>query len=463
MQQVSAWGFVWSFALSASALAAAPLHVGAYAVANHSSCGNMNLPATITELNKFFASPNFPRDNAKNFLWTDSKVKGGDWLAAHDNFTSTGTANGFDGSDSSLIAYIASHGGTSGDRYSMSVGGADGKCTVSNTEMAMGDNKAKYMILSTCQGLKNPRTWQRGNAGLNCILGYANNMEDSDVYGEQLLANLAPRTKTLVTAFFEASRTASYDNIPAVLCFGPNDMEAKKHLDEDKWFSESGFGAGGTAYVADQGHRVPGAFAASLKTATLGVPRTLQLVVLAPVSIRGATQVTSGLGDEPLAMSDATAVGKAMEALLGYQLVGATDEVQPSFVIDRTVTTGDVTEVVAKTVVLHQRLGGLSMLGREGVFEVTLTAGDQVSIEGRPVAVGAVGKELAPIADHEVAAAVAAARVLLAARYPAATLAHEHTSLGYKRVGGTAQVVAAISFLVSQGGFGRIVSTSIAL
>jgi hypothetical protein len=261
-------------ALTAGASIAQGAYINGYAVGNHRSCGANNLPGTISELQKFFASRNLPADATKNFFWTDRAVTLADWAAATDYRESQSTASGADGVDSGLISYIASHGATSGGRYLALAGGADG-CEIRNGNMGMGDQDARYLILSTCQGLKigtgdDPRrtgedptrTWRSGNTGLNCIFGYSNNMIDADQYGENLLANIAAGNSTVPEAFFRASRDISYSNIPAVLCFGADEASARANIDSLRSFTEDRFGNGASAYAYQQARRIDGTFAA---------------------------------------------------------------------------------------------------------------------------------------------------------------------------------------------------------
>ena len=218
--------------------------VGAYAVANHSSCGAGNIPGTIAELNKFFASPDLPADFEKNFYWTDQQVKQTDWTKDGDYQSSTSTGTGFDGSDASLLTYIASHGVTSGGVYKALSGSRNnGGCYIPTSSLELGNNVSRYTILSTCQGLKigtgdnpaasgeNPtRTWKNAAKGLNCILGYSNNMADADEYGEYLLKNIKEPGNTLAKAFMDASEAVSENNIPAVLCFGSTEQDAASYI-----------------------------------------------------------------------------------------------------------------------------------------------------------------------------------------------------------------------------------------
>jgi Family of unknown function (DUF6345) len=239
------------------------MSIGAYAVANHSNCGAGSIPGTITELDKFFASPDLPSDFVKNFYWKDARVKQSDWVSAGDYASSSETTSGYDGSDSSLLTYIASHGVTSGGIYkALSGSPSNGGCYIPTSSLSLGDNVSRYTILSTCQGLKigtgdsptstgeNPsRTWKTAAKGLNCILGYSNNMADADQYGTYLLANMKTGTSALSKAFMDASESVSTSNIPAVLCFGSTEADAANYIATNPGFEAESRENGASAWV----------------------------------------------------------------------------------------------------------------------------------------------------------------------------------------------------------------------
>jgi len=242
-----------AFLASASTTAYA-VSIGAYAVGNHSSCGVSNIPGTIIELDKFFDSKDFPEDFSKNFYWKDARVKQSEWVKGGDYNPSSETNSGFDGSDSSTLTYIASHGVTSGGVYKALAGSKNfGGCYIPTTQLELGNNTSRYAILSTCQGLKigtgdypnssgeNPsRTWKSAAKGLNCIFGYSNNMADDDGYGEYFLANIKDESTPLSKAFMDASESVYSDNIPAVLCFGSSEQDAADYIQNNASFeSES--------------------------------------------------------------------------------------------------------------------------------------------------------------------------------------------------------------------------------
>ena len=237
--------------------------IGAYAVANHANCGNGNIPGTITELDKFFASKDFPADAQQNFYWKDSRVRQDQWAKGTDYVASKETKTGFDGADASLLTYIASHGGTSGGVYKALAGSTkNGGCYISTAALELGNQMSRYTILSTCQGLKvgtgdnpdaageNPsKTWKNSAKGLNCIYGYSNNMADDDGYGVNLLAKLKDGQTSIAEAFLSSSEAVSKENIPAVMCFGSSQDDAAAYIQKNKSFETASRGGTVSAWV----------------------------------------------------------------------------------------------------------------------------------------------------------------------------------------------------------------------
>lgn len=264
---------------------AAPVTIGAYAVANHSSCGAGNIPGTIEEMNRFFASPDLPPEMQKNFYWKDGRVRQNEWTKDSDYKASSEATSGFDGADASLLTYIASHGVTSSGVYKALAGSKNsGGCYIPTTSLELGNNASRYTILSTCQGLKigtgdypesngeNPsRTWKNAAKGLNCIYGYSNNMADADQYGEYLLANLKDGSTSIAKAFMDASESVSADNVPAVLCFGANEQDAADYIEENKTFESQSRPNNSSAwvyrkvYAAQQSRALKSSIPAALK------------------------------------------------------------------------------------------------------------------------------------------------------------------------------------------------------
>lgn len=258
MQNVLSGLLIVGYAASAQAIS-----IGAYAVGNHSACGVGNIPGTIAELDKFFASKDYPTDAVKNFYWKDARVRQNQWVKDGDYKASTDASTGFDGADASLLTYIASHGVTSKGTYKALAGSPkEGGCYIPSTSLAMGDQLSRYTILSTCQGLKvgtgdsptspgeNPSvTWKDAAKGVNCIFGYSNNMADEDDYGVFLLEKLKAGQTSLAESFMAASEAVAKDNIPAVLCFGTSKEDAAAYIKNNKTFEATSRGGTVSAWV----------------------------------------------------------------------------------------------------------------------------------------------------------------------------------------------------------------------
>ncbi len=281
------------------------MSIGAYAVGNHAECGAGNIPGTILELDKFFASADLPSDYERNFYWKDARVKQTDWAIASDYKASSGTTTGYDGADASLLTYIASHGVTSGGIYKALAGSrANGGCYIPTTNLSLGDNVSRYTILSTCQGLKigtgtnptvageNPsKTWKNSAKGLNCILGYSNNMADADQYGEYLLTNMKAGTSSLAKSFMDASESVSPDNIPAVLCYGSNQEEAANYIATNADFDAESRANDASAWV----YRVVKPLALNSDASKSSIPAALQLTPR-PLNVKRIANTFLGVG-----------------------------------------------------------------------------------------------------------------------------------------------------------------------
>jgi hypothetical protein len=309
--KLRAVGVILAAAAASGQLQAETVTVGAYAVANHSSCGAGNIPGTIQEMNRFFASPDMPADMQKNFYWKDTRVRQNEWTKDGDYRSSTEAASGFDGSDASLLTYIASHGVTSSGVYKALAGSKNaGGCYIPTTSLELGNHASRYTILSTCQGLKigtgdypeaageNPsKTWKNAAKGLNCIFGYSNNMADADQYGEYLLANIKDGTTPLSKAFMDASESVSADNIPAVLCFGASEQEAADYIADNKTFESQARPHATSAWVYRMSNAASGARAvkSSIPAALKLLPMKLNVDKISKAFVGGgATKSISG-------------------------------------------------------------------------------------------------------------------------------------------------------------------------
>lgn len=493
-------------------------YISGYAVKNHSRCGSNNLPGTIVELEKFFASRHFPDDAEKNVLWTDARVKAADWAAARDRFESESAPSGFDGADASLISYIASHGVTRSAVYTASPGGADG-CDIPTSSMGVGDASARYLILSTCQGLKigngdnptrpgeNPQnTWRAANKGLNCIFGYSNNMEDADDYGELFLEGLATTDDTLADAFFKASRRVSYYNVPAVLCFGADDNNARQHLTTAKRFTDERYGMGGSAYRYDLARRLDDAFTLPEASGDKAIPRVIKVEpralkvqnLVKSFLGKGATDLSQapnsrlsvfrsaqgtlthdantgffswrrpdvdGLAGTPreMTLKDDVVMRIAADFLSRRSLVKSVDgDLRPTYVVDRGVSEAGLPVTFGKAVIFHQRLSGLTPLASAGSLEVTVNAGGEVvAVSGSLVDATMLRLvEWIDVNTLDLAAGKNLALQHLKRRFPEANLAITEYRVGYD-VGDHAKVeergrlTLEVIVEVEAGGFAR--------
>lgn len=508
MQRIAAFALVYACACSAS-LAQAH-YIGAYAVANHRSCGAGNLPGTIAELDKFFASPDFPDDAQKSFYWKDARVRAAEWAGDGDYAASADTASGFDGADASLISYIASHGHTEGAVYTARTGGGANNCEVKSSALRLGDQKARYLILSTCQGLKigtgddprargeDPRvTWRQANNGLNCIFGYSNNMMDADSYGENLLHELATTDETLVEAFFRASHDISYSNIPAALCFGTDDANARQRIETGRRFVDDKFGSGGSAYVFEKSQRRSGAYEL---TRGKPIPRSLKLAT-SGIKISRVAQAILGKAAQDLGLKGKLSVWRSAQGTITVDLANArlswhrealaldremtlkddfvvriasdfarakgliapnSPGLVATDILNRGVSAGERNIIVAKTVVLRARVHGLTALSAADAFEITVDASGQVTsltASLREATVPRVAEWLDTVAidtgAHEKAALASMQKAM-----PDARVVVVDRRVGYaSQIGddGGPQLVAAIEFVMEaeQGGFAR--------
>lgn len=215
--------------------------IGAYAVANHLTCGASNIPGTIGDVAGFLAGK--PSDFRTNFSLSNDTVHAEDWHRTSDLFAAT-TPTRQGGADSSLITYIASHGGTSGGIFTASMGNTlYGGCGADSSNMGLGDGKTRYLFASTCESVKigsgeDPYipgsvpslTWGSAARGLRCIYGYSSVSLDSDAYGT-LFWNKLPGATSLTSAFFDASWDIYTDQVPAALCYGSSRDAARRELD----------------------------------------------------------------------------------------------------------------------------------------------------------------------------------------------------------------------------------------
>jgi hypothetical protein len=481
--------------------------IQAYAVADHSQCNASNLPGTVEELDKFFASSNFPESATTNFYRKNRDVIQSDWMVANDYRDNPDTASGKDGVDSGLLSYIASHGVTSSGRYSALTGNSgQGGCYIRNTDMGIGDHQARYLILSTCQGLKigtgdrptrpgeNPsRTWTSGANGLNCIFGYSNNMVDASEYGENFLANLATSDDTLAEAFFRASRSISYSNIPVTLCFGPTEADARTHLETDRQFVGESYGNGASVFSYEVSSAVEDAamiplykpFPARLLVVrrALNVERIASMLFQQPFTT-GATKsgqrifknnegtlITDGatvnftatgtLPDQGPTNERATAVARGIAQAIDAE---AAKTMAVTHIVDRFYGTAtNAQQLAVKTVILQQKFYGLHALHDQGAIAVTVDGAGRV----RGLTVSLVERNKPAEGDwiniQEKALLYRRAEAVerdYVEKFEGATVAIKDVRLGYAmgnhhRLETGATAVVQVQIEVTKGGFAR--------
>lgn len=402
------------------------MSVGAYAVANHSNCGAGNIPGTIAEMDKFFASPDLPADLQKNFYWKDARVRQIDWAKEGDYKASSDATTGFDGADASLLTYIASHGVTSSGIYKALAGSRNnGGCYIPTTALELGNHSSRYTILSTCQGLKigtgdnptssgeNPsRTWKNSSKGLNCILGYSNNMADADQYGEYLLANIKDGSTPLAKAFMDASESVSTDNIPAVLCYGSTEQDAADYIENNTSFESQARPNAASAWVyrVVNSAREARSVKAQIPAAVKLIPLRINIEKLAKVflgnsvtkSLSGKTttlsansgavsynaqsgtlSVRNNLVDDIRNDSVPSAVESEQIARHALKVSGLLKSA-PSLSLEAVaedVQGGDsgITKVISRKYTFKQNLAGGLSLSQQGSIDVTVGAGGAIT------------------------------------------------------------------------------------
>lgn len=493
---------------------AATLTVGAYGVANHSSCGAGNIPGTIRELDKFFADASFPGIASKNFFWKDSRVRQTEWLKDSDNKASTETVNGFDGADASLLTYIASHGVTSNGLYRALSGSKNsGGCYIPSSGVELGNNSSRYTILSTCQGLKigngdnpnsssgeNPsRTWKNGAQGLSCILGYSNNMADKDTYGIYLLQKLKAGDSTLADAFMSASDAVDDGNVPAVLCYGETQEDAAAFIRDNKSFDPTPRSNAASAFVFRQTMRVDG----HLKNAKETFPSRVELepVHVNPARLAkafiGATNLvgTKGsngitrydsdegsatynvstnvltiknnisnaekLGDVP-ALDEATEI--AMNAIQASGLVETVGQLTLAANSEDILSGEDGGQrLLARKLTFKQQLAGFQTLSQAGALSITVGAGGVVSeLQASLFKVASVSKAIvsastvsASSEEHELTAIQRVAEQVPGGAFKVTRVNYGYDAGNFFEVNKSATAVVEVTVEATMGGFSR--------
>ena len=507
------FAFVLLFSLNSTPSVAQ--YINAYAVATHRSCNASNIPATVVELDKFFASPYFPQDAQRNVYYKNAAVKIADWHTTGDLVESTTSPSGYDGADAPLISYIASHGVTSRAKYTGLGGGGAAGCDINSNSMSIGDGNARYLVLSTCQGLKigngdnpavpgeNPSvTWRGGNKGLNCIFGYSNNMLDASDYGIFFLENLATTDETLAQSFIKASRRVSESNIPAVLCFGADDAAAREYLNTTKRFTSEKVGNGGSAWTYSLSKRVEGLYEYDAVAKQSAIPRTITAhsARLSAQKI-AASFLGSKMQDQSLSENlkiyrssagtltfnnendyfsfvkhkaadqvatemkiDDNAAVRIAETFVNNRgfMAEFSKSFKPSYVVDRFVGSETERQLVEKTVVFTQSMSGIGMLGNAGTVDVVVDAnGEVTAANGTLLTLSKMRvAEMLDVKDINILSAEQAALKAVQKKMPNAKLSLISSLIGYDSgdysdANGNVHVVAEILIEATEGEFAR--------
>lgn len=497
--------------------------VGAYAVANHGPCGVSNIPGTIRELDKFFADPSFAAFGQKNFYWKDSRVRQAEWTKETDYISSSETTTGFDGADASLLSYIASHGVTSNGLYRALAGSKNnGGCYIATTSLELGNNASKYSILSTCQGLKigngdnptssgeNPsKTWKNAAKGLNCILGYSNNMADKDAYGIYLLAKLKNSDTTLADAFMSSSEAVSRDNVPAVLCFGETQEDAANFIRENKTFDDTSRSNATSAFVYRKSSKADNALKSirssfssevTLAPAAVNLTRVSKAFLGTSINADSAGKDASGnsrytsdagnatfdvstnllsiknntvaldkLGDVP-SLEESTEI--ARNALQASGLIESHGQMFVSGSSEDVLGGEDGTlQVLARKIQFRQQLSGFQTLGQAGTVEVTVGAGGVIiAVQASLFKVTSTSKRLVQAAKLQSSTEDFEATAIqnVAEKVPGGAFKVVQTNFGYNagnffEVNLNPKAVVEVTVEATVGGFSRRYIETIAL
>jgi hypothetical protein len=212
--------------------------LGGWYIVDHSACGNADLPATHGDTWGFINGR--AAWQKKNFVYGNADVWANDFKSGSDHYTASNLPAGFDGVDSVVIGYIASHGVTSGTTFTMSAGGTgNGGCTVKSTQMSFGQDDLRYMFFSTCQSVRSDdpgAVWSRTAKGIRAIFGYHTNIVDSDAYGKYFFENWKKTGAKTTDSFLDASWRVSHDQSPVAAWFGPDTATAESLRDNEEFF-----------------------------------------------------------------------------------------------------------------------------------------------------------------------------------------------------------------------------------
>jgi hypothetical protein len=175
---------------------------------------------------------------APNFWYKDSGVKPWIYYEQYDNWQDTY------GADAVRVFYHSGHGGMGADGTFYLPMGADWGglgCTVTSSNMRLGNETLRYLFLSTCSSLRisggqSPiRTWNAANLGLRMIFGYETTSYDNANYGRYFFEEWN-KNKSFSQAFLDASWRIAHDQAPSVVACGATQDEAKKRVFNERLF-----------------------------------------------------------------------------------------------------------------------------------------------------------------------------------------------------------------------------------
>jgi len=224
--------------------------LGGYYVLEYTACSWPDLTETSADTWGFINS--CASWQKRNFVYADGNVWADDFRSSSDHYAAGHLPAGFDGIDSVVIGYISSHGQRiNASTFRLIVGGTGhGGCTVSSTQMSLGEHDLRYLFLSTCQSVSTTpgSTWFGPANGIRAILGYDTLSVDSADYGKFFFENWKrPGAKTSVS-FLDASWRISHEQTPVAAFFGPDQSTAENLRDNEEYFEHGAISSNSIAW-----------------------------------------------------------------------------------------------------------------------------------------------------------------------------------------------------------------------
>lgn len=183
---------------------------------------------------------------ALNYRYRDAGVKMWQYYEQYDNWQD------LYGADAVCAFYHSGHGGmdANGVFYlPMGAAWAGNDCTATSNNMRLGNERLRYLFLSTCESLRvlgghSPiRTWQQANLGMRMIFGYETVSWDNPNYGKFFWEEWK-KGKSLGTAFLDASWRIAHDQAPSVVACGATQQEAQDRAFNERFFSTAAANTG---------------------------------------------------------------------------------------------------------------------------------------------------------------------------------------------------------------------------